>query len=192
MSDHRESRSAKAAWQAQSVTLPQLSVNYLRNRVRDHRFRERARSTFDVVLGIVAAIAAVWLTVNVDDLIFRAGLGLTFCGMLYYFYMLWRRRLSWTVTPEGAAADAQQFYMRELERLRDVHRNLWKVHVLGAGPGGLLLCVWFFAQRPDHAMLFVGGIVVAALAYLWYEARMARRYQRELDALDSVEEPVQA
>jgi len=188
MSDDKSIEAAKAAWQSQRVDTPQLSIDYLRNRSLEHAKKSRARSFLEYLLGGAAVVMCVWFAAVIDSALFRVGVLVMFTGILYALYDRWRRRMAWSLTLEGSAADGLHFYKQELTRLRDLHRGLWKVHLPAGVPGAVVLLVWVFLERsePDNE----GPIILAFAVAVWiivalrHEAQEAKRYQRELDALE--------
>jgi hypothetical protein len=179
---------AKAAWRSQHVQEPLLSFEYLQNRVFEHRKQRRDRTVLEYLLGLVAGAMCIWLTVVIDDVLFRVGALAMLAGVVYSLYKWWRRKAMWSITLEDSVADGLTSYRKELARLRDLHRDIWKTYLPAAVPGGVLLLVWLFLDRPEVS---VGGKIILATAValwisvaLWQETREADRYQRELDALE--------
>ena len=184
MSDDKTIEAAKAAWQSQRVEAPLLSIDYLRNRVLEHRKQSRTRSFLEYLGGCAVVGLCVWFVAVIDSLLFRVGVLVMLAGILYSLYELWRRRLVWSLTLEGSVADGLQFYKRELARLRDLHRGLWKLY-LPAVPGAVMLLVWGFLERPGpDNIILTCAVAVWIIVMLRYEAQEAKRYERELDALE--------
>jgi hypothetical protein len=192
MSKEDESiEAAKTAWRSQDVEAPQLSIDYLQNRMLEHRTQRRNRTVLEYLLGVAAASLCAWFAVAIDSVLFRVGALVMLVGVLYSLYEWWHRKAVWSTTVEGSATDGLTFYKNELARLRDLHRDLWKVYLPAAVPGAILLLVWILIERPEVG---VGSKIVLAIAVgFWitvsvrHESREADRYQRELDALEGKE-----
>jgi hypothetical protein len=190
MSKEDESiEAAKSAWQSQHVEAAQLSIDYLQYRMLEHRTQRRNRTILEYLLGLAAASMCAWFAVVIDSALFRVSVIVTLAGVVYSLYKWWRRKAVWSITIEGSAASGLTSYKSELVRLRDTHRDLWKVHLPAALPGAVLLLVWIFLERPEVG---TGSKIVLAIAVafwiavaLWHETREADRYQRELDALEA-------
>jgi hypothetical protein len=91
--------------------------------------------------------------------------------------------------PDAAAIESIRFYRSELERQRDFHRGKgvfsWLLPIL---PGPIVWAIGFARARP----VFVPFIKLEMAAFLLIAAivvplnlRMARKYQRRIDALDA-------
>ena len=191
MSDDKTIEAAKTAWQSQRVEAPRLSIDYLRHRAQEHATETRTRSVLEYLLGGAAVVLGAWLATVVDGVLFRVGLVVMLAGLLYSLYDSWRNRLVWSVTLEGSAADGQQFYKQELARLRDLHRRLWKVYLPASIPGAVVLLIWAFLERSEldgarRLIILAFGIAAWIGVMLRHEAQEAKRYQRELDALERI------
>ena len=105
-------------------------------------------------------------------------------GILYSLYESSRRRIWWSLTLDDPWADGVRVYRQELERLRDLHRASWRIFLPASLPGAAIVLAWAVWERGR-----VDGWVVAVAAVVWivvmlrHEAQEARRFQRELDAL---------
>jgi hypothetical protein len=97
---------------------------------------------------------------------------------------------------QGLAASGRQteaslaFYRSELQRQRDFHRGLWLwSRLLVFTPGSLIFLIGFGSAYPAvaryiHVEASIFGVLLIAAIPL--NLSLARKYQRELDALDSV------
>lgn len=94
--------------------------------------------------------------------------------------------------PDRGAVESVRFYRAELERHRDFHRGKgvlsWLLPLL---PGPILFNTAFALDRPAMAPVvefqMVAFLLIAALVVV-LNLRMARRYQRRIDALASREQ----
>ena len=187
MSDDKSIEAAKTAWQSQPVDAPLLSIGYLRNRALEHTKASRTRIFLEYLLGGASVVMCVWSIAVIDSTLFRVGVLVILAGILYGLYEWWRRRMVWSLTLEGSAADGVHFYKQELARLRDLHRGLWKVYLPASVPGAVVLLVWASLERPDNRWRVVGltcAVAVWVIVMLRHEAQEAKRYQRELDTLE--------
>jgi hypothetical protein len=148
-----------------------------------------ARGRRSVVGGIAAAI--VIASFGVFFFVFpnwlqRVGSILTVIGALYLVVQL--RMRSARAMPDVALSSCLQFYRSELQRQRDFHRGKWfwsRMLIFLPGP-----IVWFagFAQARPKLAPFIWGeliafLILGALA-VPLNLRLARAYQRRIDALD--------
>ncbi len=91
--------------------------------------------------------------------------------------------------PDAGATESVRFYRAELERHRDFHRGKgilsWLLPLL---PGPVLFNVAFVVDRPMFAPIVevqMAAFLMAAAIVVPLNLRMARRYQRRIDALDA-------
>jgi hypothetical protein len=177
---------AKAAWRSQGVDERSLSIEYLRNRAFEQTKQSRSRSVIEYFLGCAAAVMCLWFAAVIDSVFFRVGVLVSLAGILYSLYEWWRRKMTW-LTLEGSASDGLTFYKQELVRLRDLHRGLWKIYLPAGVPGAVMLLTWLFLERPETdngpKIILAFAVAIWIIVTLRHEAREAKRYQRELDAL---------
>ena len=93
--------------------------------------------------------------------------------------------------PDADAIESIRFYRAELERQRDFHRgkgvSSWLLPLL---PGPILFNVAFALDRPMFApivALQMAAFLLIAAIVVPLNLRMARKYQRRIDALDAAE-----
>jgi hypothetical protein len=189
MSDEKIATGAKAAWLAQPVEV--LTMTYLRLQALKHTQYGRSRSMLEHGAAAAGVAVAAWQIVANDNLLLRAGLAVLAAGGLYWLHQWRSQRLTWSSVTAASAGDALSFYGRELSRLRDAHRALWKSHLLTSVPGGLLLSVWLlreagaaFSERWWQTAVVCLAVAVWIGSMIWHEAEKANEYQRELEALE--------
>ena len=173
---------------SQATEAPVMSIRYLR-----HRTAELERSIvlracveqFGLALGI--ANCASMLT-KAQDGWASVTLGLMLVGLAYAWFE-WRRHAApRRVHDLGSAEAGVTFYIRELERKRDLHRTIWRWHLLPMAPGLIAVLAWKFFGDPQTRGI-VEPWMIAAFVFAWvasaltYERFKAAHYQRELDAL---------
>jgi hypothetical protein len=90
--------------------------------------------------------------------------------------------------PDAGATESVRFYRAELERHRDFHRGKgilsWLLPVL---PGPMLFNIAFAVDHPKLAPVIAAQLAVflmAAAIVVPLNLRMARRYERRIDALE--------
>ena len=93
--------------------------------------------------------------------------------------------------PDFAAIECIRFYRAELQRQRDFHRGRgvgsWLLPLL---PGPIIFNVAFALDRPMFAPLVklqMACFLMAAAIVVPLNLRLARKYQRRLDALDAAQ-----
>jgi len=95
-----------------------------------------------------------------------------------------------TATPEAGGTSCIQYYRAELERKRDFHRGTWFwSRLLIFLPGPLLFCVGFAQAHPEIATfiwLEFAALLILAVIAVPLNLRLARKFQRRIDALNAV------
>jgi hypothetical protein len=108
---------------------------------------------------------------------------------LYYVYM-WRRHAAAEPAPgESGVLDTLRYQRRQLERQRDARRNYWRRFGPALLPGCALLLAGLMVEDPVPWLrmgFLVGWLIVSMSGVAWYMNHEARRFQREMDALDSL------
>ena len=79
------------------------------------------------------------------------------------------------------------FYRTELERQRDFHRGLWLwSRLVMVAPGVVVVLIGGAIAHPEriHPIRLAAASVVFAVLLVTRHLRLARKYQRDIDALD--------
>ena len=174
-------------WKGLSVNPPPISLDQLRK--EDKRLRRGLRKRLLIGAGAAFTVMAAW---TVFFFLFRNSLQrigsiLTVGGAAYGFIQLLMRRAR--TMADVAETASQQFYRGELERQRDFHKGTWLWSRLFVFlPGPLLWYVGLANAYPKFApfiwlqlaTFFILGAIAIAL-----NLRVAKKYQRRIDALDS-------
>lgn len=180
----------KSIWQNQSVEGTTMSLDEIRRRTERLEKTLRRRPWIGGATTIlVTAIFGRHLFTD-GTLIERIGSVLTIIGVGYLAYqlLLIRKRPAGAVRGETDPPASAAFYRAELERQRDFHRGLWfwSRFVIFA-PGPLVYSIGHAIAHPEringirlNAAAFVALLILAVPMNLW----RARKYQREIDALE--------
>jgi hypothetical protein len=177
----------KVLWQELTTNPVQLTLDDLRKEEGKLRKGIRKRS---VVGGGAALIAGIIFAVYFfvfPNVLQRIGSVLTVVGAGFLFIQLRMRPAR--VMPDVGETESVRFYRAELERQRDFHRAWWlwsRLIILLPGP-----VVWMVGSArawPKAAPLtwwtLAAFLILAAIA-VPLNLRLARRYQRRIDALDA-------
>lgn len=172
----------------------ELSADPVRFTLEDlHRDEEKLRKRVgrrSVVGGGAALIVAVLFAVSFfvfPNLVQRIGSVLTVLGAGYGIIQL-RLRPS-HVMPDMGETESIRFYRAELERQRDFHRAWWLwSRLIILLPGPVVWMVGSVRAWPKAATLtwwtLATFLILAAVA-VPLNLRLARQYQRRIDALDA-------
>jgi hypothetical protein len=192
-------------WQSQTLEAPRISLQYVRRqaeRLNSDIRRELRFGYFGTALSaflgllVVFAPAPAWSTLEVPPaivLVVQLTVFLSFLACGYITFQIRRRGKLQLAVEHEQVMQSLHAYRSALERRRDHYSSAWLwsfwpvipgvIIVLG---GGLL-----FDDRPHKWLRLSLAAVVCALAFLlgaWVSFRKSQGFQRELDALRTLDE----
>lgn len=178
-------------WKELAVNPAAVSADDLRREARRLQPRVRLRNWFASGVCCIAMIAYVFFFFRSKTTLERVGAALSIAGGANVIVQFLKRPAR--TMPEPGAIESVRFYRTELERQRDFHRGKgvfsWLLPVL---PGPILFNAAVALDRPVLAPLItlqMAAFLLIALLVVPLNLRMARRYQRRLDALDASQRP---
>lgn len=184
---------ARKIWQDQPLEGVTMSLQQVQERIEKLSRMVRRRNLIGgfacitVLLGFSYFFAALS---QPNERIERMGAALTAIGAGYIMYQLIsgkiRKQSAWA---ESHAQASISFYRSELQRQRDFHQGMWFwSRMLIFAPGVFIFLVGVAQTNPAHIRdACIEGVIAAALL-IWSipkNLRLAKRFQRELDALDA-------
>jgi hypothetical protein len=178
-----------ALWQTQSSERFHLSSEEIRMRIEVMN-RKLRRRTIDgyLVCAAVAAFFIGWMFVGMNTLQ-MTGAVLTIIGV---GYLAWQIRANRFRSLSIDASDTLEHLRRELTRQRDFHwgSRFWARMLLFV-PGPLIFFAGF-AQAHPEVITFIRietiSFIILALAAIPLNVRLARRYEKQIDALSRLQE----
>ena len=193
-----QGRAARDAWRSQAVEAPRLTVKFLQHQA-DRLDAERRR---EIYLGWAGSAACVLLfatlCLNPHGMVgsmtptLRVSAVLLLLGCAHLVYQLHRRIHAVSAPLEGVIASLAA-YRSELRRRRDFYRDAWRWSGLPTVP---VLAVIFiggglYDDRPGKLWRYGLSAIVAVVGIgfgIIHYRRKGDQFQRELDALASLEE----
>lgn len=178
----------KRLWQELSTSPLQLSPEQLRQEVE--KLQKGLRRRLVIGGGAALSVIAAWTLYFFlfPNRLQRIGSVLTALGAGYTIVQLKMRPAR--AMPNVGETGCSDFYRAELERQRDFHRGKWFwSRLLIFLPGPLVFCLGFAQAFPELAWLIwlnLAAILILAVIAVPLNLRLARRYQRRIDALDAV------
>ncbi len=177
----------KQLWKELASNPVQVSPDDLRRETRKLRSGVLLRNWFATAVCCFAIAAYGMFAFRSTTNLERIGAVLAIAGGINVIVQYLRRPVR--SMPEFGANESIRFYRAELERHRDFHRirgiGAWLLPLL---PGPILFNVAFAVDHPKFASIIeLQMLVFLMLAALVFplNLRMARRYQRRLDALNA-------
>jgi hypothetical protein len=144
--------------------------------------RRNIRESCGAVFVIGAFGFYIW---RFENPVIRAGCSLIIAGALFLMHRLFTRGSSRSVPEESGVPGYLDFHRRELERQRDLLRGVWWWYLGPLVPGLVVFLLGMY-----HGSLLAVDLVLFAFVFGiigWLNQRAARKLQREIDALDELE-----
>ena len=178
----------KSLWQNQSVETVQISLEQVRQKADSFQKRIRNRNLREYVAAAFVFAGSGYLLWRIPEL--RLAVGLLLAGTIYVLYQLHTRGAAKTV-PESLALDTcLAFHRRELERQRDLVRDVWKWYLLPFVPGLLAVVAVPLLHSPPAEWIGAWPFILlcSAMFYaIWrLNKRGANKLQRQIDELNSM------
>ena len=177
----------KVLWQELTTNPVQLTLDDLRKEEGKLRKRVGRRS---VVGGGAALIVGVVFTVYFfvfPNVLQRIGSVLTVVAAGFLLIQLRMRPAR--VMPDMGETESIRFYRAELERQRDFHRGRWLwSRLIILLPGPVVWMVGSVRAWPKATTLTwwtLAAFLILAVIGVMLNLRLARQYQRRIDALDA-------
>jgi protein-S-isoprenylcysteine O-methyltransferase Ste14 len=178
-----------ALWQTQSGDGFRMSSEEIRSRIEvlNRKVRRRNLDVY-LVCGSLIAFFIGWMIVGMNTLQ-TVGAVLAIIGISF---LAWQIRANGFRSLSIDSSDTLAHLRRELERQRDFHRGsrFWS-RMLFFVPGPLVFFAGFGQQHPEvitFIRMEIIAFIILALAAIPLNMWMARRYQKQIDALSRLQE----
>ncbi len=182
---------AKQAWQDQPLEATTMSVQEVRARIEKLSKLVRRRNIIGGFACTTVFLAFIYFSAGSVNRLERIGSILTAVGGAYVGLQILRRKMGAREIDSSRSQTETSitFYRSELQRQRDFHRGIWlwsRLLIFVPGPVVFLIGL---ADADPHRVTFIAiEAAVFILLLAWSvpkNLRLARNFQRELDALDS-------
>jgi hypothetical protein len=192
-------------WQSQALEAPRISLQYVRRQAErlNSDIRRELRfgyfgTTLSALLGLIVvfAPAPAWSTVEVPAaivLVVQLTALLSFLACGYITFQIHRRGKLQRAIEHEQVMQSLQAYRTALERRRDHYSSAGRWSFWPVIPGVIIILggALLFDERPHKLLRLSLAAAVCALAFLlgaWVSFRKSRGFQRELDALKTLDE----
>lgn len=176
----------KNLWQSQNVESTRMSLEELRRKAEEFQKKIRHRNLREYVAAAVVLSSFSYFLWRFPPM--RLGCSLILAGTLYVMYQLHTKGAA-KVVPDSLALDTcLAFHKRELERQRDLVRDVWKWYLLPFVPGLFAIIGVPLMHLPPAG--WVRGLpflllCVAMFYFVWrLNKRAAASLQRQIDELN--------
>jgi len=185
---------AQEIWQSQPVEGIKMSAAAIRQRAGKFESRIQWRNIREYVGSSIAAVLFAYFFAKTHDPLFRIAYALFIAGLGWVVFQLHRKGSSRSMPAAMGTSTCLQFFRAELERQRDVVKNVWPWYLAPLVPGFAVLTVGYVRSLPYPAGLagaaWLDGIVAVLFFLIWkMNRRAARCLQRLIDELYAAENP---
>ncbi len=179
-------------WQSQPVEGVTMSLEEIRSRASRFERRITRRNRREIVACFIVSALFVYFLISNHNILFRLSYGMFVVAMIWIAVQL-RRKGAVNALPVSMGAESSlQFFRLELERHRDVLKNIWPWYLAPMVPGYVMLSIAYLVSFPQRArwigvIAFDAFIVLLFIAIWKMNARAARCLQRSIDELRAAE-----
>jgi hypothetical protein len=183
---------AQNIWQNQPVEGIRMSIDEIRNRAGKFERTIRWRNAREYVGSLIAAALFGYFFYGTHVWVFRIAYVLFIAGLAWIVVQLRRKGAAKSLPAEMGASPALQYFRAELERQREVVKNVWPWYLAPLVPGFVVLTVGYVRSVPFPkgvvAALIMDTLVTALFFAVWkMNERAARCLQRKIDELHAAE-----
>ena len=167
-----------------------ISIEELRAKAARFQRGIQWRNVREQVACGVVIIAFAAMAIRIPPTIPRISFGLIIAGALY---IAWHLQVWGTARPLPSDMGREtciDFHRRELERQRDLLRNVWKWYLGPLTPGLALFAIWCIVIAPPNRRWFPESYAAFCAAFFWGIGWLNRRAARALDRqIDDLKTP---
>ena len=179
-------------WQCQPVEGIKMSAEALRQRSGKFERMFRWRNVREYVASLLAAVWFGYFLVTTHAVLFRIAYVLFIVGLGWVVYQLHRKGSARSMPAAMGTSTCLQFFRAELERQRDVVKNVWPWYLAPLVPGFVILTAATMRTLPFPTNLasaaWIDGVAAVVFFLVWrMNRRAARRLQRIIDELYAAE-----
>jgi hypothetical protein len=183
---------ARQVWQSQALDAPRMSLAYVRHRASGLERRTQWRNALEYGVGVLVCAMCGFIAYQqfAARPLMSASMVLMALWSLYYVYRWHQLASAKPVPAEAGVLDTLRYQRQQLEQQRDLRRRSWRWWGLPLLPALALLLASMVLEHdpvPWGGIAFLVAWLFAGTAIgLWILESEARRFQREIDALDSL------
>lgn len=181
--------SVQQIWQSQPVAVTKMSLTEIRRRADKFERRVWWRNAREYVAGLIGV--ALWgsFFLKTHELPFRVAYGLFIAGIIWILIQLHRKASARSVPLEADTATSLRLYRAELERQRDVLKNVWLWYLAPLVPAFVVFTGVDAVAHPDPmkwAKLALLDVLTAVIFFATWKLNRgaAKRLQRMIDKLN--------
>jgi hypothetical protein len=185
-----EPNRAQQLWQSQPVEDLKMSTDVIRRRAGKFERRIFWRNVREYVSSLVASVLFAYFFATTHVVLFRVSYALFIAGLGWVVLQLHRQGSATSMPAAMGTSTCLQFFRAELERQRNVVRNVWSWYLPPMVPGFVVLTIGYAAVKPKGvaAAAWLDAVVAVLFFVVWkMNQRAARCLQRMIDELYAAE-----
>jgi len=186
-------------WQSQSLDAPRISLEFVRYQAEKLNSDFRKES-YGVYAGVIVSVLGLWWVWSVFPLeayhqltwVMRLGMSFLIPAVVYGAIKIRSSGEKLSIADGEQIYQSLHAYRIELQRRRVLYFWMSRWVMLSTVPGVLVIIVGgiVFDPRPGKAMRYGMSALIATVGFLlnhWFYRCKARKFQRELDALTTMD-----
>lgn len=182
----------QSIWQSQPVEGIQMSIEEIRKRAGKFERIFWWRNVREYMGSLLCACLFGYFCYRAHDVFSRIAYCLFIAGLGWMVIQLHRKGSAKRLPGEMGASPALHYFRAELERQRDVVKNVWPWYLAPLVPGFVVLTVGYLTTMPHPKGLLTAALVDAVIAAMFFgiwklNQRAARCLQRKIDELSAAE-----
>jgi len=179
-------------WQTQPLEGTKMSADAIRLRAGKFERRIARRNLRETIAGVVVIAPFSYFFVMSDAILERITWALFIAGVIWVLAVLHLKGAPKAVPGNAGSATCVDFFRSELERQRDLVKNVWSWYLAPLVPGYIALnAAWVFASPRVVSwtrLTLLDAFFVAVFVGVWkMNQRAAQRLQKSIDGLPSAE-----
>lgn len=171
----------KNLWQNQEVDEMKFSVAELRAKAAAFQQRIRRRNLREQAACLIVILCMGWSFFRPSPAVPRISFALMIAGAIYVAWHLQFRGTAKELPSDMGTASGIEFYRRELEKQRDLARNIWIWYLGPLIPGMALLVIWGIVTLPADKRWYPMPFATLSLFAFWSIDRLNRRAAQQLN-----------
>ena len=180
--------SAQQIWQSQPVEGMEVSVDVIRLRATKFERKISRRNLRETIASLFVIIFFGYFFVTSPGILLRITWALFIAGMIWIVVALRLKGTPKTMPAAMGSSSSMDFFRSELERQRDLLKNVFPWYLAPLVPGYVALNIAYAFQFPGPVrwtgLGLLDVIFVAIFIGVWYmNQRAARCLQRSIDEL---------
>ena len=185
-------REAQQIWQSQPVEGTKMSVEAIRLRAGKFERKISRRNLRESFASVIVMVFFSYNLITSHEILFQITWGLFIAGMIWVVLVLNLKGNPKTLPAVMGSSSSLEFFRSELERQRDLIKNVWTWYLAPLVPGYVALNLAWAFGLPHHIgwikMLLLDAFFVAIFVGVWTLNQYgARCLQRSIDSLPPAE-----